>query len=225
MLFPGLKGENECAVAVGIMSFAYDPSGQFSHHVFRGRHKSEIRPAEGHRESERLTFADRNIGAGFCGSLEKSESEGIAAHYGFCTCFMRECVDGSGVLDESVIVRLLDDDACGIVADHLFQLFNIRETVLLRDDLEFVSASERVCPDSRKNKRIDSCGYEDPGSLPVNAHGCGFCCGCCSVIYGCVCDIEPGDIADHRLIFEYGLKNALAYLGLIRCICRYEFFL
>ena len=44
----------------------------------------------------------------------------------------------------------------------------------------------------------------------------------CPVVAGCVRDVHAGQLADHRLVLEDGLQDALTHLRLVRRVCRQE---
>ena len=121
--------------------------------------------------------------------------------------------DGTGVLDAAVVVGLLEVDAGGVRAQG--DGGEVRAPILLRQERQLHAGAETVGAHGFDGLGVRAGGDIGAVPLPVPAHGQGLGGGGGAVIDGGVGDFHARQGADHGLVFEDGLEDALADLGLV----------
>ena len=179
-------------------------------------HKAQIRaaPAKGHPQRLPLTYG--HIGAAVSGGLENGGGNGVHPQNIQSAPLMDDLTQRLSLLQLTEEVGLLDVHAGDVApGQHLTQGFRVRAAVLHGDDTQLVAGAVAVGADGVDGVRVGRSGDQRYPALAVPAHGGGLSGGSGAVIDGGIGHVHARQLADHGLILEDGLQNALAHLRLI----------
>ena len=138
---------------------------------------------------------------------------------------MNNLTDGLGIFKQTVEVGLLDVDRRHIGGQHFLQRIQIGLAVLGGNNAQLIIGTVAVGTDGADGVGVGSTGNQGHTTLAVAAHGSGLSSGGSAVINRGVGNVHAGQLADHGLILEDGLQDALAHFGLIGGIGSQELFL
>jgi hypothetical protein len=169
-----------------------------------------------------LPLPDGHRAAVTPGSFQNAERERIDVRDRECPRVVRGRGQVRRTLEAAEEVRLLEEDARRL-ARRTGDLVGIGDAAPLRDLDHLEPEARRIRLDHLTHLRVDGLGEDDgrpPGCVPGDVAG--IRCHGGPVVARGVRDVEPGQLADRRLVLEDRLQHALAHLGLIRRVRREE---
>ena len=220
MLLARLQRQDVGAFPFRVDRFADQAARDFAEQLLRNRHKTEVRPAETHRVAERLTVADRNIGAPFARRLEHRQRDRVDRHNRKRADALRRgdyLPDAFQVPEE---VRVLDNDRGDVLrfgGQDGVQRVQVDDPVFLRNDAGFEEPGRGVSLDDASVIGVQRRRNQDDFALRrFGRHNASLRERAPAAVHRRVRDVHPGQAADRRLIFEDRLQNPLADLRLVR---------
>ena len=216
VLLPGLQGEDIAAFTRGVGRLADDAARHAPDVVRAHGDEPVVRPAVRLVVAGALPFADRNRAAVAPGRLEDSERDRVDVRHRESLGVVRDRCELGRRLEAAEEVRLLEDDAGGVFG-RLADVVRVGDAVGVRnlDDLEPEAGRVRLhdLPDLRV-QRLREDDLRPAGRVlrdvaGVRGHRR-------AVVPRGVGDVHTGELADHRLVLEDRLEDALAHLRLVR---------
>ena len=129
MLFSRLQSQNKAPFSIGIHRLTHNTAGEFPHHIPRRRHKSQVRTAESHRKSQRLSFSHCDIGAAFGRRLKNRQGDGITACNHLAAGFVNQFRYGGYIFQNTVVIGLLYIETGHCLIKHPLQRLKIHAPV------------------------------------------------------------------------------------------------
>ena len=215
MLLARGQRQHVANLAVHIFRLADDAAGELSRHGGRRGHEAEERAAERRVEAEGLTVADGDIRAHRARRGQNGAGDGVHAHDELCARGVDDLTGRLRVFDLAEVVRLLEVEARGVIAERFLERVEISSAVLCGDDKKLGIRGEAVGLHDLDDLRMGAGGDVSLRALAVLAHGDRLGRGGRAVVVRGVGDVHAGQLADHGLEFESALQNALADLRLI----------
>ena len=219
VLFARLKGENKSLPARCVRCAGHDAARHLADERFCRGHESEVRPAEGERNAERLALAGRDVEPLLTGRLEQSQRDGVHR-------LDRENPERVRLLhDVGVVVdaRRKSSGSAGsrprsgrrALAYAVPVALAVRHRGLDELDREIGGIGIDHLPVDRVDAAVQ---HHLAAAGGMDRHLTGFAEGGTAVVERGVRDIEPGQTADLALVFIDRLQGALGGLRLVRRI-------
>ena len=218
VLFARLEREHVTDLPVDVDRLAADPPGHLANVVHAGRDETEVRTAVVQMVPQRLSLGHRDVGAELAGRRQDAEGERVEHLDRARSPVVGPSEQIAHRLEDPVDVRVLHDHGCHVGSD----LGGAAASVRHREDLRLVPRSPAVRAERIHEPWIDGAGDEHPVTTVAAGHVHGLDQRGRSVVQGCVRDLEPGQLADHRLELEQRLQHALRQLRLVRRVRRVE---
>ena len=215
MLLARGQRQHVANLAVHILRLADDAAGELSRHGGRCGHKAEERAAERRVEAEGLTVADGDIRAHRARRGQNGAGDGVHAHDELCARGVDDLTGRLRVFNLAEVVRLLEVEARGVIAERFLERVEISSAVLCGDDKKLGIRGEAVGLHDLDDLRMGAGGDVSLRALAVLAHGDRLGRGSRAVVVRGVGDVHAGQLADHRLEFKRTLQHTLADLRLI----------
>ena len=218
VLFARLEREHVADLAVDVDRLAADPPGHLADVVQASRDETEVRTAVVQVVPQRLSLGDRDVGTELAGRRQDAEGERVEHLDRARSPVVGPPEQIAHRLEDPVDVRVLHDHGRHVGSD----VGGASASVRHREDLRLVPRSPAVRAERVHEPRIDGAGDEHPVATVAAGHVHGLDQRGRSVVQGCVRDLEPGQLADHRLELEQRLQHALRQLRLVRRVRRVE---
>jgi hypothetical protein len=177
------------------------------------RDHAQVGAAEVQVVAERLALRHRDVGAQFSRRRQDAERHRVEHLDRPRARGVRRSEQVPDRLEEPVPVRMLHDHAGDVVAD----LWRASRAAVDGEDLGLVPRSPTERPQRLDGAGIDGSRDQDAVTTrgrPGQVHRLRERGG--AVVQRGVRDLEPGQLADHRLVLEQGLEDALGQLRLVR---------
>ena len=194
------------------MRFSDNASRELAHELFGRTHIAGVWTSECHRQSEALYVAYGKVCPPFSRGLQKSEVGSDAIDDKQCFSVMAGFGKACEVFDDTVSVRLLDDDAGYSPVLHLF-LQVLMRSYAFSGLYRFECYSVEVCisfkyTDDVFGKRIRiQYGVSFLGIVESHHHG--FRCGSCPFVHRGIGNVHACEFCDHTLELEDIMKCSL----------------
>ena len=221
VLFTRLKCQHESTLSAVVEGLTHDSSRQFSHQFLGASHETYAGTAEGHRNTEALTFAHGDISAPFGGRLQDGEVVGVGVDDKDAFLLVHGIGDACIVLNDTEIVGLLHDDTGNAAFSQLFvKCLSVESTILGRNELDGEAVEVGIGIDHAAHLRINGLSNQHASSLLGIAprHHGSLGCGGGTVVHRSVRDVHTREFRNHGLILKDIVQRALRDLSLIRCV-------
>ena len=215
MLLARGQRQHVANLAVHILRLADDAAGELSRHGGCRGHEAEERAAERRVEAEGLTVADGDVRTHRARRGQNGAGDGVHAHDELGARGVDDLTGRLRVFDLAEVVRLLEVEARGVIAEHFLERVEISSAVLCGDDKKLGIRGEAVGLHDLDDLRMGAGGDIGLRALAVLAHGDRLGCGGRAVVVRGVGNVHAGQLADHRLEFKRALQHTLADLRLI----------
>ncbi len=215
VLLACLEGEDEAALAVEVGRLADDSAGHAADVVLLGREEPVVRPAEGEIVARALALADRDGAAVVAGRLQDAERQWVDRGDRQRSRLVRRRRELGSRLQTAEEVRLSEEDT-GRVLRGTPELVRIGDAVGVRDLDDVEPEPRRVRFHDLAHLWVQRLGQHDlrpAGDVlrhVARVGGDGR-----PVVARRVRDVHPCQLADHGLVLEDRLEDALAHLGLV----------
>lgn len=134
VLLPRGEREHIAGLAVYVLRLTDDAAGKLARHGGGRRHKTEVGAAESSVEPEGLTVAHSDVSAHLMWSRQKSTGDGVHAHNKLRTRGVDELADGPCIFDLTEVVRLLEIEARGVLAERGLERVGVGPAILCGND-------------------------------------------------------------------------------------------
>ena len=148
-------------------------------------------------------------------SRQKSTGDGVHAHNKLRTRGVDELADGPCIFDLTEVVRLLEIEARGVLAERGLERVGVGPAILCGNDGQFGVRGKAVGLHDLDDLRVHAGGNIRLCTLAVAAHGDGLGGSGRAVVVGGVGNVHARQFADHSLELERALQHALTDLRLI----------
>ncbi len=211
VLLAGLQRQHVAGLAVDVDRLTDDPPGHPADVVEPGGDQPEVRATVVQVVAERLTLRDGDVGAELSGRREHAERERVEHLDRPRSRVVGPAEQVADRLEDPVDVGMLHDDGGHVGADIGLASPALRD----REDLRLIPRSPAVGAERVDEPWIDGGGDQHTAAAVAARHVHGLHERGRAVVQRRVRDVEPGQLADHRLELEQRLQHSLGEFRLV----------
>jgi len=204
MLLAGLNRERVAGAALAICRTPHETARHLAEELVAAGENAEEGPTVLHRDAERLTFGDRDVGTILAGPAQNAQADRIERNDRESSDGMSQFRQLVGFLQTAEEIRMLENQTGRLVVESRFHFREVSRSLRGRHDDEFTLQIGKIRLQHLPVLRMHGAQHHDL-LVPIghaHRHEGGLANRGSPFVKAGVADLHPGQTTDQRLVLE-----------------------